>query len=77
MLEEEKKEEEVEEEEKKEMEKKEERSGDRTTQRLQRLKEIIENEERQLNEKLNSLYNPEFLYRLLGLIHKCISFQID
>ena len=52
-MEEEKKVEEIEEEEKKEVEKKEERSGDRTTSRLQKIKEIIENEERLLNEKLN------------------------
>lgn len=38
---------------------------------------IIENEEKNLNDLINSLYSPSFLYRLLSLIYKCVSAELD
>lgn len=37
----------------------------------------IENEEKNLNDLINSLYSPSFLYRLLSLIYKCASAELD
>lgn len=41
------------------------------------MKQIIENEEKSLNDLINSLYSPAFLYRLLSLIYKCVSVELD
>lgn len=38
---------------------------------------MIENEERQMNDLINSLYSPVFLYRLLSLIYKCVAVELD
>ena len=42
-----------------------------------KIKEIIEKEEREMNQTLLNLYNPEFLFKLLMLIFKCSSISLD
>ena len=45
--------------------------------KTKRLKEIIEKEEKSLFDMQNKLYDPDFLYRLLCLIFKCVTMGSD
>ena len=46
-------------------------------QRRRLLNHLIENEKRILKEMQQRLYNPDFLYRLLALIYKCVTMGSD
>ena len=41
------------------------------------IKEMMEKEEKLLNDKLYLLYNPEFLQRMLNLLFKCVAVGLD
>ena len=39
--------------------------------------ELLRNEERTIKEMANRLYNPDFLYRVLALVYKCVAMGND
>jgi hypothetical protein len=40
--------------------------------KIKKMKETILNEESNLNAMRNSLYNPDFLYKILMVLYKCL-----
>ena len=57
--------------------KEEDKPEDKEKKKANKIKELIEKEESNLQEIMGKLYNPEFLYRLLSLVYKCVALGID
>ena len=65
----------IEEEEEKHAEREEEKEEPKIDEReikLNLIREKIEFEEEQLNDMRNTLYNPDFLYKILTILYKCL-----
>jgi len=46
-------------------------------QKRNKIKDRLEKEEKIIKELTNKLYNPDFLYRLLMLLYKCVTMGSD